>query len=176
VSKNGAYVSWSTANGLAIFSPRGVVRDISFRLRRGEILGLAGLVGSGRTETALTIFGITPATQGQILIDGQPVTITSPEAARDLGIAYIPEDRANQGLIRPQSVEDNIALANLKRLTRGIFVDAAVIAPWPADGTVSVTRGAAPSHGPVRAIARVACRGGLGLGREAPSDALSVGG
>jgi ABC-type sugar transport system ATPase subunit len=105
-------------------SHRGVVRDISFKLRRGEILGLAGLVGSGRTETALTIFGITPATKGQILIDGQPATITSPEAARDLGIAYIPEDRANQGLIRPQSVEDNIALANLKRLTRGIFVDA----------------------------------------------------
>jgi ABC-type sugar transport system ATPase subunit len=71
-------------------SHRGVVRDISFRLRRGEILGLAGLVGSGRTETALTIFGITPATKGQILIDGQPATITSPEAARDLGIAYIP--------------------------------------------------------------------------------------
>ena len=64
---------------------------------RGEILGLAGLVGSGRTETALTIFGITPATAGEILIDGKPVTITSPEAARDLGIAYVPEDRGSAG-------------------------------------------------------------------------------
>ena len=78
-------------------SYRSVVRDISFKLRRGEILGLAGLVGSGRTETALTIFGITPATAGEILIDGKPVTITSPEAARDLGIAYVPEDRGSAG-------------------------------------------------------------------------------
>ena len=100
---------------------------------------------SGRTETALTIFGITPATQGQILIDGQPVTIISPEAARDLGIAYIPEDRANQGLIRPQSVEDNIALANLKRLTRGIFVDAARVA---AEARSAIQRFGIRARGP----------------------------
>lgn len=105
-------------------SYRSVVRNISLSLKRGEILGLAGLVGSGRTETALTIFGITPATEGHILIDGKPVSIPSPEAARDLGIAYVPEDRGHQGLIRPQTIEENIALANLKRLMRGIFVDA----------------------------------------------------
>ncbi len=104
-------------------SQRSVVRDISFSLRRGEILGLAGLVGSGRTETALTIFGITPATAGDILINGRPVKIGSPEAARDLGIAYVPEDRGHQGLIRAQSIAENIALANLKRLTRGVIVD-----------------------------------------------------
>jgi rhamnose transport system ATP-binding protein len=105
-------------------SHRSVVHDISLKLRRGEILGLAGLVGSGRTETALTIFGITPATRGRILIDGKPVTIPSPEAARDLGIAYVPEDRGQQGLIRAQTIEENIALANLKRLMRGLFIDA----------------------------------------------------
>ena len=82
---------------------RNGVRDISFELRRGEILGIAGLVGSGRTELALTIFGITPATSGEILLDGKPVTIGSPEEARDLGIAYIPEDRGTQGLIRTQT-------------------------------------------------------------------------
>ena len=81
-------------------------------------------MGSGRTETALTIFGITPATSGQILIDGKPTTITSPEAARDLGIAYVPEDRGQQGLIKAQTIEDNIALANLKRMMRGLFIDA----------------------------------------------------
>ena len=104
-------------------SCRNLVRDVSLTLRRGEILGIAGLVGSGRTETALTIFGITPATAGEILLDGKPVKIASPEAARDLGIAYVPEDRGQQGLIKSQSIADNIALANLKRLMRGWFVD-----------------------------------------------------
>lgn len=102
---------------------RSVVRDISFSLRRGEILGIAGLVGSGRTETALTIFGITPATTGEILLDGKLVSISSPEAARDLGIAYVPEDRGQQGLIRSQTIAENIALANLKRVVSGWFVD-----------------------------------------------------
>jgi rhamnose transport system ATP-binding protein len=106
-------------------SHRSAVRDISFELRRGEILGIAGLVGSGRTELALTIFGITPATSGTILLEGKPVRIGSPEAARDLGIAYIPEDRGTQGLIRTQTIAENVALANLKKLTRGLFIDAA---------------------------------------------------
>lgn len=128
---------------------RSVVRDISLRLRRGEILGLAGLVGSGRTETALTIFGITPATAGQILIDGRPVTISSPEQARDLGIAYVPEDRANQGLIRPQTIEDNIALANLKRLTRGFFVDAARVA---GEAREAITRFGIRARGPEQPV------------------------
>ena len=106
-------------------SHRSAVPDISFELRRGEILGIAGLVGSGRTELALTIFGITPATSGTILLEGKPVRIGSPEAARDLGIAYIPEDRGTQGLIRTQTIAENVALANLKKLTRGLFIDAA---------------------------------------------------
>jgi rhamnose transport system ATP-binding protein len=108
-------------------SHRSAVRDISFDLRRGEILGIAGLVGSGRTELALTIFGITPATSGAILLEGKPVRIGSPEAARDLGIAYIPEDRGVQGLIRTQTIAENVALANLKKLTRGLFIDAAKV-------------------------------------------------
>ena len=108
-------------------SHRSAVRDISFELRRGEILGIAGLVGSGRTELALTIFGITPATSGAILLEGKPVRIGSPEAARDLGIAYIPEDRGVQGLIRTQTIAENVALANLKKLTRGLFIDAAKV-------------------------------------------------
>ena len=128
---------------------RSVVRDISFTLRRGEILGIAGLVGSGRTETALTIFGITPATAGQIRIDGKPVTITSPEQARDLGIAYVPEDRASQGLIRTQTIKENIALANLKRLTRGIFVDAAKVA---AEARDAITRFGIRARGPEQLV------------------------
>jgi ABC-type sugar transport system ATPase subunit len=104
-------------------SYRNVVHNISLDLRHGEILGLAGLVGSGRTELALTIFGITPATSGEVLIDGKRVRIDSPEAARDLGIAYIPEDRGLQGLIRSETIAENVALAILKQLTRGFFID-----------------------------------------------------
>ena len=99
------------------------VRDISFELRRGEILGVAGLVGSGRTELALTIFGITPATSGTIEIDGRPVTISTPRQARNLGIAYVPEDRGLQGLVRPMTIGQNISMAALRRITRGIFIN-----------------------------------------------------
>jgi ABC-type sugar transport system ATPase subunit len=102
---------------------RNVVKDISFTLRAGEIVGIAGLVGSGRTETALTIFGITPATSGEILIDGKPVTISSPDDARRLKIAYVPEDRGLQGLIRPQTVRENVSLAILDRIAKAFVVD-----------------------------------------------------
>ena len=99
------------------------VRNVSFAVRSGEIVGLAGLVGSGRTETALTIFGITPATSGEILIEGKPVAIKSPQQARDLGIAYVPEDRGLQGLVRPQTIAENISLTVLRKLARAFIVD-----------------------------------------------------
>ncbi|TYK96925.1 sugar ABC transporter ATP-binding protein, partial [Streptococcus dysgalactiae] len=83
------------------------VRDISFSLRRGEILGVAGLVGSGRTELALTLFGMTPATSGEIILEGKAVRITSPRQARDLGIAYVPEDRGQQGLVKQMAIRKN---------------------------------------------------------------------
>ena len=101
------------------------VRDISFELRRGEILGLSGLVGSGRTELALTLFGVTPATSGRIAIGGTPVTIASPKQARNLGIAYVPEDRGLQGLVRPMSIAQNNSMASLHNVARGIFIDVA---------------------------------------------------
>jgi ABC-type sugar transport system ATPase subunit len=101
------------------------VQDISFDLRRGEILGVAGLVGSGRTELALTIFGITPATAGTIKVDGRTVTISSPKEARDLGIAYVPEDRGLQGLVRPMTIAQNTSMAALHRVANGIFIDVA---------------------------------------------------
>ena len=100
-----------------------VVRDVSFTLHAGEILGIAGLIGSGRTELALTIFGITPATAGEVLVDGRAVRIESPQQARDLGIAYVPEDRGLQGLVRPQSIQENISLTVLKSLATGTLID-----------------------------------------------------
>ncbi len=100
------------------------VRNISFDLRRGEILGVAGLVGSGRTELALTLFGMTPATSGEIRLGGEAVHITSPIQARDLGIAYVPEDRGLQGLVKPMAIRKNITMASLASVCRGIFVQA----------------------------------------------------
>ncbi len=100
------------------------VRDISFALRKGEILGVAGLVGSGRTELALALFGMTPATSGEIRIDGKPVSIRSPLQARDLGIAYVPEDRGLQGLVKPMAIRKNVTMATLEEVSSGIFIKA----------------------------------------------------
>ena len=100
------------------------VRDASFSVRAGEILGIAGLVGSGRTELAQTIFGVTPATAGEIRIDGRPVTVASVAEAIANRIAYVPEDRAQHGLVRPQPIRENVSMAILSRLLRrGVVVD-----------------------------------------------------
>nr|WP_182084747.1 sugar ABC transporter ATP-binding protein [Aureimonas sp. ME7] len=99
------------------------VQGISFSVKAGEILGIAGLVGSGRTELAQTIFGVTPATSGEILIDGKPVSVGNVREAIAHRIAYVPEDRANHGLVRPQSIRENVSMAILKRLTSRSVVD-----------------------------------------------------
>jgi rhamnose transport system ATP-binding protein len=88
----------------------GCFSDISFQLRRGEILGIAGLIGAGRTDLARALFGIEPATAGTIRLDGRAVTIKSPQAAMALGIGYVPDDRKEHGLVLPMSIADNITL------------------------------------------------------------------
>jgi rhamnose transport system ATP-binding protein len=87
--------------------------DVNLELRRGEILGLAGLVGAGRTNVARAIFGVEPPTAGKILIDGREVAITSPQQAIELGLAYVPEDRQLHGLIPAMSLTQNISLPTL---------------------------------------------------------------
>lgn len=94
----------------------GEYKDISFDLFNGEILGLTGLLGSGRTELALSIFGINKPGKGKIVFDGQPVKINSIQDALRLGIAYVPEDRLVQGLVTNQSVGDNIILTTIDDL------------------------------------------------------------
>jgi rhamnose transport system ATP-binding protein len=100
-----------------------VVRDVSFTVRYGEIVGLAGLVGSGRSTLARALFGLDPLDRGRVLVDGREVRITTPLQARQLGIAYIPEDRQRQGLVLPFSVRANLGLVVLHQLSRHGFVD-----------------------------------------------------
>ncbi len=97
-------------------SRRGHFSNVSFSLWPGEILGLTGLIGSGRTELALALFGLNPPDEGQILLNGKPVRIRSPEDAVRLGIGYLPEDRLTQGLFVGQSIGDNIVITILKKL------------------------------------------------------------
>ena len=101
------------------------VRDVSFSVRRGEILGLAGLVGSGRTQVAEVLFGLSPADAGEIIVRGPPVRITSPRQAIGLGIAYVPEDRRQHGVVLEMSVAANTSLASLERFSRRGLIDAA---------------------------------------------------
>ena len=97
--------------------------DVSFVLRRGEIVGLAGLVGSGRTTLAHALFGIDPPERGRVRLDGIDARVSHPGQARELGIAYIPEERQRQGLVLPFPVGENLSLAILRRLSRLGFVD-----------------------------------------------------
>ncbi len=96
---------------------RGTFADISFELRKGEILGMAGLVGAGRTEVSQALFGVIPADDGVIEVEGRAVRITSPHQAMELGLAYVPEDRQHHGLVLPMDITDNITLPILNRFT-----------------------------------------------------------
>lgn len=95
----------------------GIVEDVSFQLREGEVLGLSGVVGSGRTELAKMIFGAEPIREGKILLEGVEVRISSPEKAVAAGIAFIPENRTTEGLIINHSIHDNLALVTLHEKT-----------------------------------------------------------
>ncbi len=96
----------------------GAFADVSFQLRRGEILGFSGLVGAGRTEVARVLFGIDRAESGEIWLKGTKVHIRSPQQAMDYGIAYVPEDRHQQGLVMNFSIASNVTLAILQKVSR----------------------------------------------------------
>jgi rhamnose transport system ATP-binding protein len=101
------------------------LQDISISVRKGEILGIAGLTGSGRTELAETIFGLRPLDSGEIRIEGRPVRISSPAQAIDAGVAYVPEDRRRHGVVPEMSISANTTLAVLPKISRGGWLDAA---------------------------------------------------
>jgi len=101
----------------------GVLRDVSFHANHGEILGFAGLVGAGRTETFRAVFGADPYDSGDIYVNGEKVAIKSPKAGIRCGMAFLTEDRKGQGLVLSQSVRTNLILSNMRRCTKGLFFD-----------------------------------------------------
>ncbi len=102
---------------------RGMFEDVSFAVRRGEIVAIAGLMGAGRTEVLRAIYGLAPADSGQLLIRGVAARIASPRAALRLGIAMVSEDRKREGLIGGMSVKDNLTLASLHKCCLGPLID-----------------------------------------------------
>jgi ribose transport system ATP-binding protein len=100
----------------------GVLHDVSFSVRAGEILGVAGLMGAGRTELARAIFGADPITSGEVWVDGRRADIRSPVQAIRLGIGYLTEDRKRDGLLLDKSVEDNVVMASIRDFANAVQV------------------------------------------------------
>ena len=124
------------AGGVALRTPAlearglswsGRLRDISLAVRPGEVVGLGGLDGQGQRELLLALFGVLRGLTGSLLVDGKPVSVTSPTAARAeaIGMALIPEDRKTEGLMLPMSVRDNLSFAVLDRIAHGGIIDRA---------------------------------------------------
>ena len=114
----------------------GVFADVSFDVRHGEIVGLAGLVGAGRSEVARAVFGIDRRDAGEVVVEGRRLPAASPTAAMAAGMGYVPEDRREQGLVMDLSIARNASLASLGRLRRGLLIRAAderrLAADWAA--------------------------------------------
>jgi len=122
------YPPAENAPGEVVFSlknlgcSRGGIQNVSLEIRAGEILGLAGLVGAGRTELARTIFGITPADSGEMFLGGNIIEINSPQDAVARGIAYVPEDRRRHGVILEMPIAQNMTMAIHKRFFPGTWL------------------------------------------------------
>src|SRR6185436_11490618 len=99
------------------------VHDVSLQVRAGEIVGLAGLVGSGRTELAETLFGIEPASDGEVRLNGDAARIGAPADALRRGLAYLPEDRVRHGVVPEMPVDANVTLASLRAFSGWGLVD-----------------------------------------------------
>ena len=122
------YPPSENAPGEAVFALKnfccaaGGVKNVSLEIRAGEILGLAGLVGAGRTELARTIFGITPADSGEILLNGKMISVRSPQDAVAHGIAYVPEDRRRHGVILEMPIAQNMTMAIHRKIFPGTWL------------------------------------------------------
>lgn len=101
------------------FGRRGQFEDVSLTVRSGETLGITGLLGAGRTELALSLFGMLHPTAGRMALDGRPVSFSSNREAIAAGVAYLSEDRLSLGLVQPQSIADNLVIASLRKIIAG---------------------------------------------------------
>ncbi|MEM6761617.1 MAG: sugar ABC transporter ATP-binding protein, partial [Pseudomonadota bacterium] len=120
---------------------RGEYENIHLTIRKGEIVGLTGLIGAGRTELGLTLFGMTVADAGEMKLDGKPVAFRENGDAIRAGVAYVSEDRLSLGLIQPQSIADNIAITVLDKLTAGLIRPArkrALVNRWIDDLKIKI--------------------------------------
>jgi rhamnose transport system ATP-binding protein len=115
--KRDAALGDAALNVCRLSSKQRGVKDVSLQVRRGEVLGLAGLVGSGRTEFAEALFGLAPRDSGEVQIHGKPVEIRSPGDAVREGLAYVPEDRRNHGVVLNMPVAANITIASLGKVS-----------------------------------------------------------
>ena len=106
------------------FSRKGLFHDVNFQLKKGEILGIAGLLGSGRTELLRALFGADPADSGEIIMEGRHIRPEHPQQMRDLGVAFTPENRKDQGLVQLLSTRVNLCLASLRRIATHGFLTA----------------------------------------------------
>ena len=100
-----------------------MVKDVSFELHKGEILGFSGLMGAGRTETARALFGADPKDSGDIYVNGQKVEIKTPQDAVKCGIGYLSEDRKRFGIVVDKTVAENSTMATMEKFMKGIFID-----------------------------------------------------
>ncbi|MEV8308641.1 sugar ABC transporter ATP-binding protein [Streptomyces flavidovirens] len=127
-----------TALSVHRLTREGVFRDVSFDVRRGEIVALAGLVGAGRSEVVQAVFGVDRADAGEVHINGTSLPAGSPTAAMDAGIALVPEDRRQRGLVMEMSIERNIALTGLDKLGKAGLVRRALEQGRAADWAVKL--------------------------------------
>ncbi len=111
-------------------SRKGAFEDVSFDLKRGEILGFAGMLGAGRTEVLRAIFGADPFDSGTIVLDGETVTDPTPVTMKARGVGYTPENRKEVGLVQPLPVHDNLCMASMRRIAPSGIVTRAAEAPY----------------------------------------------
>ena len=129
----------------------GSFTGVSFSVREGEVLGIAGIVGAGRTELVRAVAGVDPVTSGTVAVEGRPLRLRGPRDAISAGIVLVPEDRKHQGVLLDMSIADNVALANLDRVTSRGWLRPSTVTAVASDAIATMTVKGRPDQ-PVRTL------------------------